>query len=106
MALEVNGTDFKAIADFIGTKNHWQCRSFYYNFIKQLNLEQLLPQGSSLSSSTSTKPTTKKRKSSDTKPPPKHEIRSSESFVKEAQHDQFAPKTLHLPLEPLAITHA
>lgn len=106
MALEVNGTDFKAIADFIGTKNHWQCRSFYYNFIKQLNLEQLLPQGSSLSSSSSTKPITKKRKPSDPKPPAKHEIRSSESFVKEVQHDQFAPKTLHLPLEPLAITHA
>mmetsp|Transcript_20108 Transcript_20108/g.25466 ORF Transcript_20108/g.25466 Transcript_20108/m.25466 type:complete len:1248 (-) Transcript_20108:83-3826(-) len=45
IALASYGSDFKAIADFVGSKNHWQCRSFYYNFREQLNLAEFFATG-------------------------------------------------------------
>jgi len=50
IALASYGSDFKAIADFLSSKNHWQCRSFYYNFKEQLNLAELFARGNRASS--------------------------------------------------------
>lgn len=41
-ALQKYGKDFKSISQHLGTKNQFQCKNYYHNYKKKLNLDQII----------------------------------------------------------------
>ena len=40
--LRKHGKDWTAVANFVGTKSEAQCKNFFFNYKKKLNLEALI----------------------------------------------------------------